>query len=84
MICNPKSKRCQILLSLSLSLALSAVWSFYRLPTSMLPIIIFLQWMPIILKSGPLSLLGRTWLIIAVGLLLLGVFAGVVRLLLGA
>jgi len=49
----------------------------------MLPILIFLQWMPIILRTGPLSLLGRTCLIVAVGLLFLGVVAGVVRLLLG-
>lgn len=84
MTCNPKTKRYQILFSLSLSLALGALWSFYRLPTSMLPILIFVQWMPIILRSGPLSLLGRSWLIAAVGLLLFGVVAGVVRLFLGA
>ena len=83
MTCDPKSLRCQILFSLSLSLALVAFWIFYRLPTSILPILIFLQWMPIILKSGPLSLLGRPWCIAALGLLVLGVVAGVVRLLLG-
>ena len=83
MTCDPKTMRCQILFALSLSLALVGLWIFYRLPMSLLPIFLFLQWMPIILKSGPLSLLGRTWLIAAVGLLLLGVVAGVVRLLLG-
>ncbi len=83
MTCDPKSMRCQILFASSLSLALVALWIFYPLPTSMLPILIFVQWMPIILKSGPLSLLGRTWCIAALGLLLFGVVAGVVRLLLG-
>ena len=83
MTCNPKTKRCQILFASSLSLALVALWVFYRWPMSMLPILIFLQWMPIILRSGPLSLLGRTWCIAALGVLLLGVVAGVVRLLLG-
>ena len=83
MTCNPKTKRSQILFASSLSLVLVALWVFYRLPASMLPILIFLQWMPIILRIGPLSLLGRTCLIAAVGLLLLGVVAGVVRLLLG-
>ena len=83
MTCDPKSMRCQILFASSLSLALVALWVFYRLPASMLPILIFLQWMPIILRMGPLSLLGRTYLIVAVGLLFLGVVAGVVRLLLG-
>ena len=83
MTCDPKSMRCQILFASSLSLALVALWVFYRLPASMLPILIFLQWMPIILKKGSLSLLGRTCLIVAVGLLFLGVVAGVVRLLLG-
>jgi len=81
--CDPKSMRCQILFASSLSLALVALWVFYRLPASMLPILIFLQWMPIILRIGPLSLLGRTCLIVAVGLLFWGVVAGVVRLLLG-
>ena len=83
MTCDPKSMRCQILFASSLSLALVALWVFYRLPASMLPILIFLKWMPIILRTGPLSLLGRTCLIVAVGLLFLGVVAGVVRLLLG-
>ena len=83
MTCDPKSMRCQILFASSLSLALVALWVFYRLPASMLPILIFLQWMPIILRTGPLSLLGWTCLIVAVGLLFLGVVAGVVRLLLG-
>ena len=83
MTCNPKTKRCQILFASLLSLALVALWDFYRLPTSMLPILIFLQWMPIILRIGPLSLLGRTCLKVAAGLLFLGVVAGAVRLLLG-
>ena len=83
MTCDPKSMRCQILFASSLSLALVALWVFYRLPASMLPILIFLQWMLSILRIGPLSLLGRTCLIVAVGLLFLGVVAGVVRLLLG-
>ena len=83
MTCNPKTKRCQILFASSLSLALVVLWVFYRLPASMLPILIFLQWMPIILRIGPLSLLGRTCLMAAIALLLLGVVAGVVRLLMG-
>ena len=83
MTCNPKTKRCQILFASSLSLALVVLWVFYRLPASMLPILILLQWMPIILRIGPLSLLGRTCLMAAIALLLLGVVAGVVRLLMG-
>ena len=83
MICDPKTARCQVLFALTLSLALIAVWNFYRLPTSILPILIFLQWMPIILKSGPISFLGQAWFIAAAGLLLFGVLAGIVHLLLG-
>lgn len=84
MTCDPKSMRCQFLFALSLSLTLVALWIFYHLPTSILPILVFVQWMPLIVKSGPISLLGRTWLLVAVGLLLIGVVAGIVRLILGA
>jgi hypothetical protein len=84
MTCDPKTMRCQILVSLVLSLTLVALWIFYHLPASILPILIFIQWMPIIMKRGPISFLGKTWLLVTVGLLVLGILAGIVRLLLGA
>ena len=84
MTCDPKTARCQFIFALSLSLVLVGIWNFYRLPASILPILIFLQWLPLILKSGPISLLGRAWSIAAAGLLLFGVFAGIVLLLLGS
>ncbi len=84
MTCDPRTIRCQTVFSLSLSLTLIAVWTVYRLPVSILPILVFLQWMPLILKSEPLSLLGRPWVMAAGGLLLLGILAGIVRLSLGA
>ena len=84
MTCNPRTVRCQTLFALSLSLTLIALWIFYQLPTSILPILIFIQWMPLIFRSGPISFKGRKWMIGTLVLLLLGVIAGIVRLLLGA
>jgi hypothetical protein len=81
---DPKTMRCQILFALALSLTLAALWTFYRMPASILPILIFIQWMPVIMKRGPISFLGRTWLLVTVGLLVLGILAGIARLLLGA
>ena len=84
MTCDPQTMRCQILFALALSLTLVALWIFYRLPASILPILIFIQWMPVIMKGGPISFLGRTWLLVTVGLLVLGILAGIVLLLLAA
>jgi len=82
LICNLKTTQCKVLIALSISLALATVWIVYRLPTSILPILIFLQWMPLILKSRPIPFLGRAWLTAAVALLLFAVVAGVFLLLL--
>ena len=84
MTCDLKTMRCQILFALALSFTLVALWIFYRMLASILPILIFIQWMPVIMKRGPISFLGRTWLLVTVDLLVLGILAGIVRLLLGA
>ena len=84
MTCDLKTMRCQILFALALSFTLVALWIFYRMPASILPILIFIQWMPVVMKRGPISFLGRTWLLVTVDPLVLGILAGIVRLLLGA
>jgi len=84
MTCDLKTMRCQILFALALSFTLVALWIFYRMLASILPILIFIQWMPVIMKRGPISFLGRTWLLVTVDPLVLGILAGIVRLLLGA
>jgi ABC-type polysaccharide/polyol phosphate export permease len=50
---DPKTMRCQILFALALSLTLAALWTFYRMPASILPILIFIQWMPDSVRAGP-------------------------------
>ena len=84
MTCDLKTMRCQILFALALSFTQVALWIFYRMPASILPILIFIQWMPVVMKRGPISFLGRTWLLVTVDPLVLGILAGIVRLLLGA